>query len=163
MSKSVILNRELQFVAELMKELNEMLRIKTKLLTAFYLQTDRQTERTNQELEQYLRIYTATKSSPFKVNYERELRIGFEIYIDRNRKKAVEYKVEDKVLLSTKNLTWQIRNKEMRKLTEKLMGPYKIKKIISENIVELELLVSMKIYLVIDVSRIAIYQEQVEG
>ena len=150
-------------MAELMKELNEMLRIKTKLLTAFYLQTDRQTERTNQELEQYLRIYTATKSSPFKVNYERELRIGFEIYIDRNRKKAVEYKVEDKVLLSTKNLTWQIRNKEMRKLTEKLMGPYKIKKIISENIVELELLVSMKIYLVIDVSRIAIYQEQVEG
>jgi len=159
----MILDRGLQFVAELMKELNEMLRIKTKLLTAFYLQTDRQTERTNQELEQYLRIYTATKSSPFKVNYERELRIGFEIYIDRNRKKAVEYKVEDKVLLSTKNLTWQIRNKEMRKLTEKLMGPYKIKKIISENIVELELLVSMKIYLVVNVSRIAIYQEQVKG
>jgi len=159
----MILDRGLQFVAELMKELNEMLRIKTKLLTAFYLQTDRQTERTNQELEQYLRIYTATKSSPFKVNYERELRIGFEIYIDRNRKKVVEYKVEDKVLLSTKNLTWQIRNKEMRKLTEKLMGPYKIKKIISENIVELELLVSMKIYLVVNVSRIAIYQEQVKG
>ena len=29
-------------------------------------------------------------------------------YADKNRKKTVEYKVEDKVLLSTKNLTWQI-------------------------------------------------------
>jgi len=28
-----------------------------KLLTAFHLQTNRQMERTNQELEQYLRIY----------------------------------------------------------------------------------------------------------
>jgi len=37
-----------------MRELNEMLGIKTKLLTAFHPQTDGQTERMNQELEQYL-------------------------------------------------------------------------------------------------------------
>ena len=36
LSKSVILNRSLQFVAELIKELNEMLKIETKLLIAFY-------------------------------------------------------------------------------------------------------------------------------
>ena len=59
-------------------------------------------ERTNQELKQYLRMYVnyrqrnwsewlatiefafnkvhiATKSLPFKVNYERELRMGFDI------------------------------------------------------------------------------------
>ena len=65
--------------------------------------------------------------------------------------------MEDKVLLSTKNLTWQIRNREMRKLTEKFIRPYKIRKIILENAVEWELLVSMKIYLVVNVSRIAIY------
>ena len=53
----VILDRGPQFVAGLMKELNEMLGIETKLLMAFHLQTDRQTERTNQELEQYLRMY----------------------------------------------------------------------------------------------------------
>ena len=29
---------------------------------------------------------------------------GNEKYVNRNRKKAVEYKVEDRVLLSTKNL-----------------------------------------------------------
>jgi len=34
-----------------------MLGIKSKLLTTFYSQTDEQTERVNQELEQYLRIF----------------------------------------------------------------------------------------------------------
>ena len=43
--------------AGLMKELNKMLGIKTKLLTAFHPQTDGQTERMNQELEQYLRMF----------------------------------------------------------------------------------------------------------
>ena len=37
-------------------------------------------------------------------------------YADRNRKETIEYKVGDKVLLSTKDLMWQIRNKEMKKL-----------------------------------------------
>ena len=58
-------------------------------------------------------------------------------YVDRNRKKAVKYKVGDKVLLSTKNLTWQIRNRETKKLMEKFVRLYKIKKIISENVMEL--------------------------
>ena len=49
--KSIISDRGLQFVAELMKELNEILGIKTKLLTVFHPQTDGQTERINQELE----------------------------------------------------------------------------------------------------------------
>ena len=60
-------------------------------------------------------------------------------------------------------MMWQIRNRETKKLTEKFVGPYKIKKIILENTAELELLVSMKIYLVVNVSRIALYQKQVEG
>ena len=55
--KSVISDREPQFVTELMKKLNKMLGIKTKLSTAFHPQTDRQMERMNQELEQYLRMY----------------------------------------------------------------------------------------------------------
>jgi len=40
-----------------MRELNEMLGIKTKLSTAFHLQTDGQIERMNQELEQYLQMF----------------------------------------------------------------------------------------------------------
>jgi len=64
-------------------------------------------------------------------------------YTDRNRKEVVEYKVGDKVLLSTKNLMWQIRNKKIKKLIEKFIKPYKIKKIILESTVKLESSVSM--------------------
>jgi len=42
--ESVVLDREPQFAAELTKELNRMLGIKTRLLTVFHLQTDGQTE-----------------------------------------------------------------------------------------------------------------------
>ena len=52
--ESVISDRGPQFAAELMKELNRMLGIEIRLLTAFYPQTDGQTEQMNQELEQYL-------------------------------------------------------------------------------------------------------------
>jgi len=83
-------------------------------------------------------------------------------YIDRNRKEAKEYKMGDRVLLSMKDLVWKMRNRKIKKLTEKFVGSYKIKKIISENTVELEFLVSMKIHPVVNVSRIALYQEQVE-
>ena len=55
--ESVILDRGPQFAAGLTKELNKMLGIETKLSMAYHPQTDGQTERTNQELEQYLRIY----------------------------------------------------------------------------------------------------------
>ena len=39
-------------------------------------------------------------------------------YTDRNKKKAVKYKVGDKVLLSIKKLMWQMKNRETMKLTE---------------------------------------------
>ena len=55
--ESIISDRGPQFAAGLTKELNKMLEIETKLSTAYYLETDRQTERTNQKLEQYLRMY----------------------------------------------------------------------------------------------------------
>jgi len=55
--KSVVSDRGPQFVAELTKELNRMLGIKTRLSTVFHPQTDGQTERMNQELEQYLQFF----------------------------------------------------------------------------------------------------------
>jgi len=45
--ESIVLDRELQFVAEMTKELNRILGIETKLSTSYYPQTDRQTERMN--------------------------------------------------------------------------------------------------------------------
>jgi len=56
--ESVISDRGPQFVAGIMRELNKMLGIESKLSTAFHPQIDGQTERVNQELEQYLRMFT---------------------------------------------------------------------------------------------------------
>ena len=55
--KSIISDRGPQFVAELIRELNKMLGIESKMSIAFHPQTDRQTERVNQELKQYLRMF----------------------------------------------------------------------------------------------------------
>jgi len=55
--ESIISDKEVQFAAGMMKELNKLLGIQTRLSTAYYPQTDRQTERVNQELEQYLRVF----------------------------------------------------------------------------------------------------------
>jgi len=55
--KSIISDWGPQFMAGLMKELNEMLGIKSKLSTVFHSQTNGQTERVNQELEQYLQMF----------------------------------------------------------------------------------------------------------
>jgi len=100
--ESIILDREVQFVAEMMRELNNLLGIQMKLSAAYHSQTDGQTERINQELEQYLRVFIdhrqeqwpdwlgtvefmynnkiqmATKTLPFKANYGQDPRMGFE-------------------------------------------------------------------------------------
>ena len=59
--ESVVLDRRSQFTAEMTKKLNKMLEIEMKLLTSFHPQTDGQTERMNQELEQYLQFFVNHK------------------------------------------------------------------------------------------------------
>ena len=158
------MDRRAQFVTGMMRELNQMLGINTKLSTAYHLQIDGQTERINQELEQYLRIFIdhhqeqqldqlataeftynnkvqmSTKVSLFKANNGQNLCMDSEIrkkgkferaeefakrmkeihketeaalrksqeeirkYADRKRSKPKEYRVDDWVLLSTKDL-----------------------------------------------------------
>ena len=221
--ESIISDRGLQFVAGLMRELNEILGIKTKLLMAFHPQTDGQTERMNQELEQYLCIFidhhqeqwpewlsmaefaynnkahTGTKVSPFEANNGQSPRMGFKLrkkgrfegtekfakrmeevqreakavltkvqedmrrYTDRHRVEVAGYKVGDLVLLSTKDLKWQIARRRSTKLTERFVGPYKVKAIISVNIVELELPRTVNISPVVNVSRIKQYVGQVDS
>jgi len=65
-------------------------------------------------------------------------------------------------MLSTKDLKYQIVRRRTKKLTERFIGPYKVKKIVSSNTVELELPNTIKIHLVVNVSRIYRYIEQVE-
>ena len=45
--ESIVSDRRLQFAAEMMKKLNRMLEIKTKLLISYHPQTDGQTKRMN--------------------------------------------------------------------------------------------------------------------
>jgi len=221
--ESIISDRGVQFAAGMMKELNNLLGIQTKLSTAYHPQTDGQTERINQELEQYLRVFidhrqeqwpdwlgtaefaynnkihTATKNSPFKVNYRQDPRMGFEgrrkgkyeaagkfvekmrkiqkeakvalgkaqeemkKFADRKREKGEEYRVGDLVLLSTKDLKWQMKGRRSEKLMEHFVGPYKIKGIVSSNAIELELPRTIKIHPVVNVSRVRLYKPQVEG
>ena len=58
---SIISDRGPTFASNMMKEINNLLGIKTKLSTAYHPQTDGQTERTNQELEQYLRMFVSQR------------------------------------------------------------------------------------------------------
>jgi len=71
-------------------------------------------------------------------------------YTDRKRGEVDDYKVEDLVMLSTKDLQYQMVGRRTEKLTERFVGPYKIKKIISSNTVELELPSTVKIHLVVE-------------
>jgi len=145
------------------------------------------------------KMYSSTKTLPFKANYGQDPRMGFEgrrkgkyagaekfiekmkeiqeeakaalgkaqadmkKYANRKRLDVKEYKVEDLVMLSTKDLKYQMIGRRMEKLTERFVGPYKIKKIISSNAVELELPGTIRIHLVVNISRICRYVEQVEG
>jgi len=221
--ESIISDRRVQFAVGMMKELNNLLGIQMKLSTAYHPQTDGQTERINQELEQYLRvfidhrqeqwpdwlgtaefaynnkIYTATKISPFKANYGQDPRMGFEgrrkgkyevagkfverikkiqeeakvalgkaqeeikKFANRRQREEEEYRVGDLVLLSTKDLKWQMKGRRSEKLTEHFVGPYKVKGIVSSNAIELELPKSIRIHPVVNVSRVRLYKPQVEG
>jgi len=221
--ESIISNRGAQFAAGLMKKLNRMLEIETKLSTAFHPQTDGQTEHANQELEQYLRMFvdyrqeqwldwlgtaevvynnkvnSSTKVLPFMANNGQNPRMGFEMrkkgkviraeefaakmkkiqeeaqttlrktqeeikkQADRHKGEVEEYKVGDMVLLSTKDLKWQMIGRRMDKLTERFVGPYRVKGIVSSNAIELDLPSSVRIHPVVNVSRIHRYRDQVKG
>jgi len=106
----------------MMRELNNLLGIQIKLLTAYHPQTDKQMERINQELEQYLRVFInhkqeqwpdwlemvefmynnkihmVTKILPFKVNYGQDPRMGFE------RRKKKKYKAAEKFIERIKKI-----------------------------------------------------------
>ncbi len=93
MPQVVISDRGTVFVSKFMKDLYDLLQIKANTSTAYHPQTDGQTERVNQEVEKYLRIFvnhlqddwvewlslaafahnnrihSATGKSPFEVNY----------------------------------------------------------------------------------------------
>ena len=55
------------------------------------------------------------------------------------------------------------KKRPTKKLTEKYIGPYVIEEVVLLNVVKLQLPSSMRIHLVINVSWIVRYKEQVKG
>ena len=84
-------------------------------------------------------------------------------YTDRERGEVEEYKVGDLVLLSTKDLKYQMIGRHTEKFTKCFVGPYRVKAIVSSNAIELELPSTVKIHLVVNVSRVQKYKSQVKG
>ena len=79
---------------------------------------------------------------------------------NKHHTEAPDYKVGDKVWLSTTNLHLTCTSK---KLSEYWIGPYIITKLIRNNAVELKLSRSMKIHLVINMSCVKLYKERLPG
>ena len=83
-------------------------------------------------------------------------------FTDKKRRKEEEYRVGDLVLLSTKDLEWQMKGRRSEKLTECFVGPYKVKGIVSSNTIELELSKSIRIYSVVNINRVQLYKPQIK-
>ena len=64
-------------------------------------------------------------------------------------------------MLSTKDLVFKER--PVKKLVDQYIGSYTIEEVVLTNVVKLWLLTSMRIYPVVNVSRVVQYREQVKG
>ena len=141
--ESMVSDRGPQFAVELTKELNKMLGIETRLLTAFHPQTDGQMEWMNQELEQYLRFFvdhrqkdwpewlasaefvvnnkahTATKVSPFMANYGRELRMEGDIRKKGKVEKVTEFIERMKKVHEEAGVTLKKAQEDMKRQADK--------------------------------------------
>ena len=82
-------------------------------------------------------------------------------YVDYSRREMEEWKKRDRVLLNTKDLVF--KEKPVKKLTERYVGPYVIEKVVSSNVVKLWLPISMRIHPVVNISQIVQYKKQVRG
>ena len=80
---------------------------------------------------------------------------------DRGRQEVEKWKKSKKIMLSTKDLVF--KGRLAKKLTERYMGLYEIKKVVSRNTIKLKLPALMRIHLVVNVSRIVKYKEPVKG
>ena len=72
--------------------------------------------------------------------------------VDKERKKAKVWKVEDRMMSSMKNLVF--KEKPAKKLVDQYIGSYTIDEIISANTVKLQLLNLIRIYLVVNISQV---------
>jgi len=126
-----------------MWELNRILGIESKLSMAFHSQTDEQTERVNQELEQYLRmfidhrqeqwldwletaefaynnkVHSSTQMLPFKANYRQDPRMGFEIRRKGKYKGAEKFVIKMREIQEEAKAALEKAQEEMKKYIDR--------------------------------------------
>jgi transposase InsO family protein len=206
----ILTDRGPTFASKFWQSLSALLGLNHRLSTAFRPQTDGQTERMNQVLEQYLRCYVnyeqdnwveklpiaqfayntayneSTKLTPAYANFgftpdayhdkrdpktinpaailksdelknlHEEMKTELEFvrqrmkrYYDTKKVEGPTFKEGEMVYLSTKNITTK---RPSHKLDYKYIGPYKIKKRISENNYELDLPPKVRLHKIVHVS-----------
>jgi transposase InsO family protein len=206
----ILTDRGPTFASKFWQSLSALLGLNHRLSTAFRPQTDGQTERMNQVLEQYLRCYVnyeqdnwveklpiaqfayntayneSTKLTPAYANFgftpdayhdkrdpktinpaailkadelrnlHEEMKTQLEFvrqrmkrYYDTKKVEGPTFKEGEMVYLSTKNITTK---RPSHKLDYKYIGPYKIKKRISESNYELDLPPKVRLHKVVHVA-----------
>jgi len=141
--ESIIMDRGTQFTAGMIKELNQILGIDIKLSTAYHPQINGQTERMNQDLEQYLQMFinhqqeqwldwlataefaynnkmqTSTRVSLFRANNGQDPHIGFEMRKKGKFEKAKEFATRMKEVHKEVEAALKKSQEEMRKYVDR--------------------------------------------
>nr|GEW49351.1 putative reverse transcriptase domain-containing protein [Tanacetum cinerariifolium] len=144
---SIILDRDPIFASRFWRSLQESLGTNLDMSTAYHLQTDGQSERTIQTLEDMLHAcvidfgngwdkhlplakfsynnsyHASIKAAPFEALYERKCRQ--KSYADV-RRKPLEFEVGDRVMLKVSPWKGVIRFGKRGKLSLRYIGPFKI-------------------------------------
>ena len=145
--KKVISDRGPQFVSAFMKELYSQLQIEGNPSTAYHPETDGQTERVNAWVEQYLRIYinhrqtdwvewlaiaefahnqtstSATKYSPFLLNYGHQPRAGYTQKAKERNPVAGEFVKEMNTTRQIAESALKMANYDMKQFHDRKMRP----------------------------------------
>ena len=80
---------------------------------------------------------------------------------DKRQREVEKWKKGNKVMLSTKDLVFKER--PVKNLIKRYIGPYKIKKVVLKNAVKLKLPASMRIHSVVNIGKIERYRKPVRG
>jgi ribosomal protein L11 len=140
LSSIIMFDRDSQFISLIWKKICEILKINLKLSTAFYLETNEQSEIANQEIKKYLRnycnyqqddwsnwlsmiefifnatIFAFTELFAFMTNYEFESRMSFDSFTKNNSKST------KKCILSRKDLNIIEKMKNIWEFTKKKLA-----------------------------------------
>ena len=90
----------------------------------------------------------------------RKTQVEIKQQADKRQREVEEWKKSDKVMLSIKNLVFKER--PVKKLTERYVELYVVEEVVSKNIVKLKLPASMRIHLMVNVSRVVRYRKPIK-